>query len=294
MDSSQNLVNQLQLKLLQNNIAKTMPAWSKPQNSVPDTRKTGGNYGNEVQANSMLNGIDLSGILASGLQALSGPTDERGRCVWVTDIPEEFRDADFLCNVFGNYGNVQRIKFSEKKPDGALIELDDVRHASKAVRFLNGLNLGEEKIVVKPTKIGRIKGTFDGEKSKDFSKARIGRYKKDTRFTAICMKRASKPTAIILVSKIPAGKLPQLKKYITKSGFTIKGVEETKVIEGREGKKLGPEYCQPVMIELASPEEAVQAIGKLHNTMPSTIGEMNGNRGLVFSMTSRTELEIKA
>ena len=98
----------------------------------------------------MNSSIDLSGILSAGLKALNGNVlnanvNERGRSVWVTGIPEEFRDADFLCNVFGNYGNVQRIKFSEKKPDGALIELDDVRHASKAVRCLNGLNLGDEK-----------------------------------------------------------------------------------------------------------------------------------------------------
>ena len=97
----------------------------------------------------------------------------------VTGIPEEFRDADFLCNVFGNYGNVQRIKFTEKKADGALIELDDVRHASKAVRCLNGLTHGEEKISVKPTKIDRTEGNFDGEISKDFSKDRIARYRKD-------------------------------------------------------------------------------------------------------------------
>merc|ERR1712110_1080221 len=62
MDSSQNLVNQLQLKLLQNNLAKRMPALSAPQRNMSDGRKTGGNYRNQVQANSMSNGIDLSGI----------------------------------------------------------------------------------------------------------------------------------------------------------------------------------------------------------------------------------------
>jgi len=293
VDGSQNLINQLQLKLLQNNIANTKPAWSKPQSSVPDRRKAG-NIKNKVPVKPMSNGLDLSGILSAGLQALTGPTDERGRCVWVTKLPEEFRDADFLCNVFGCYGNVQRIKFSDKKPDGALIELGDVRCATKAARCLNNFNLGEEKIVVRAVRVGRIKGTFDGVKSKDYSKARIGRYPKEGRFTAICMKRASRPTAIVLVSKIPKGKLPELKKYITKSGFAVKGVEETKVHEDRKGKKPGQDYCTPVMIELASPEEALKAIGKLHNTMPSNIGEMNGNRGLVFSMTNRTDLQIKA
>jgi RNA recognition motif-containing protein len=241
--------------------------------------------------------IDLSGILSAGLQALNGNVlnanvDERGRSVWVTGIPEEFRDADFLCNVFGNYGNVQRIKFTQKKTDGALIELDDVRHASKAVRCLNGLNLGEEKISVKPTKIDRAKGKFDDEISKDFSKDRIGRYKKDSKFTAMCMKRASKPTSVILVSKLPKGKLAQLKKYIKTSGYTVKDTQEMKMREGEENSSS--EYHPAIMIELESPEEAVNAVGKLHNTMPANIGEKKGSRGLAFSFTNKTDLKEKA
>ena len=240
---------------------------------------------------------DLSGILFAGLQALTGnvsneKVSERGRSVWVTGIPEEFRDADFLCNVFGNYGNVQRIKFSQKRPDGALIEMDDVRHASKAARCLHNLNLGEEKILVKPTTIDRAKGVIKDEKSKDYSKARIGRYKKDTKFTKICMKRASKPTSIISVSRLPKGKLTELKKYITKSGCTIKEVKEMKLREG--GDKPSSDFGTPVMIELGSAEEAVRAVGKLHNTMPSNMGEKKGTRGLAFSFTNRTDLEEKA
>ena len=256
--------------------------------------------------NSILSGIAsgglgndsmLSGILSAGLQVLDGTgsngnVNQRGRSVWVTGIPEEFRDADFLCNIFGNYGNVQRIKFSQKKPDGALIEMDDVRHASKAAKFLHNLNLGEEKISVKPTKIDRAKGEFKDEKSKDYSKARIGRYKPNTRFTAICMKRASKPTSVISVSKLPKGKLTELKKYITKSGCTIKEVQEMKVREG--GDKPNSNFGTPVMIKLGFPEDAVNAVGKLHNTMPSSIGEKQGGRGLAFSFTSKTDLEAKA
>merc|ERR1712168_85708 len=46
-------------------------------------------------------------------------------------------DADKLTNIFGNFGNVQRVKFTDKKPDGALIELDDPRGAVKAVVNMN-------------------------------------------------------------------------------------------------------------------------------------------------------------
>merc|ERR1712012_396210 len=68
------------------------------------------------------------------LAALSGNAtgqEERGRCIWITGLPESFQDADKLSNLFGNFGNVRKVVFTEKKPDGALIELDDSRVALK-------------------------------------------------------------------------------------------------------------------------------------------------------------------
>merc|ERR1719458_1758044 len=63
--------------------------------------------------------------LASLLASVTGDVQERGKCVWVTGIPESYRDADKLLNILGNCGNVQKIVFSEKKPEGALIQMDD-------------------------------------------------------------------------------------------------------------------------------------------------------------------------
>ena len=91
------------------------------------------------------------------------------------------------------------------------------------------------------------------------------------------MERANQPTSIILVSKLPKGKLAQLKKYIKTSGFTIKDTQEVKMREGEE--KQSSVYDPSIMIELESPEEAVNAVGKLHNTMPANIGEKKGSRG---------------
>merc|ERR1712059_106496 len=77
--------------------------------------------------------MNMNSNLANLLTSLAGGEvkEERGRCVWVTGLPEDYQDADKLLNIFGNFGNVRKIVFSEKKPDGALIELDDPRAAWK-------------------------------------------------------------------------------------------------------------------------------------------------------------------
>merc|ERR1712077_138080 len=92
--------------------------------------------------------LNSNANLANLLKSLTGgEVQERGRCVWVTGIPEDYQDADKLLNIFGNFGNVRKIVFSEKKPDGALIELDDSRGAVKAVANLSGKKLdGQAKL----------------------------------------------------------------------------------------------------------------------------------------------------
>ena len=90
----------------------------------------------EVPVKSQPN-MNLGGLLGGLLASVNGGKPERTPCVWISNLPEEYVDADVLCNIFGNFGNVQNVKFIEKKPDGASIELDDPRSAMRAVRFLD-------------------------------------------------------------------------------------------------------------------------------------------------------------
>merc|ERR1719456_375572 len=81
--------------------------------------------------------------VANLLAALSGDAtgqEERGRCIWVTGLPESFQDADKLSNLFGNFGNVRKVVFTLKKPDGALIEFDD-SGCIKSVASMRGQKL---------------------------------------------------------------------------------------------------------------------------------------------------------
>merc|ERR1719238_2040076 len=86
-------------------------------------------------------GLPGNADIANFIAALTGNAtgqEERGRCIWVTGLPESYQDANKLINVFGNFGNVRKVVFTDKKPDGALIELDDARGSVKAVANMRG------------------------------------------------------------------------------------------------------------------------------------------------------------
>merc|ERR1719192_2803266 len=132
--------------------------------------------------------------IASLIKALTGNStsqEERGRCIWITGLPESYQDATKLINIFGNFGNVRKVVFTDKKPDGALIELDDVRGSVKAVANMRGHKLDGQPIKVSFTKIDQAGMKNDG-KSKDFREAKeTWRYSgnKDSKSRKICLSR---------------------------------------------------------------------------------------------------------
>merc|ERR1712077_22870 len=226
--------------------------------------------------------------LASLLKSLTGEVQERGRCVWVTGIPEDYQDADKLLNIFGNFGNVRKIVFSEKKPDGALIELDDSRGAVKAVANLSGKKLDGQAIKVSFTKIDNAGIKKDDAKSKDVRQSKENwRFSgnKDSKFRKICMSKLYNLTSSIIVSNIPDGKTEMVKKHIIESGYTVKSIEGSNRPEDKEKPSSGYTMAK---VELASVEEAIAAVANLHNSWPKKLGTMKKDkfehsRGLIFS-----------
>merc|ERR1712059_19564 len=238
--------------------------------------------GRQVAANPNL-GSNLAALLAS-MNGSSGM--ERGRCVWVTRLPEDYQDADKLLNIFGNFGNVRKIKFTEKKPDGALIEMDDARSTPKAVALMNKQKIDGQEIKVSFAKIESVFVKDDEKKSKNVLKAMENwRFSKDGKFRRICMSRLRNLSTKVIVSNLPEGKSDQLKKYIIESGYTVKSIEGSQRTDEKEKPSTG--YTMAV-VELASIEEAIGAVANLHNTWPKKFGAMkkdfkSRDRGLVFS-----------
>jgi len=240
--------------------------------------------------------------LAKLLAALTGSDSgkqERGRCIWITGLPESFQDADKLSNLFGNFGNVRKVVFTEKKPDGALIELDDARGCVKAVANMRGKKLDGQDIKISFTSIDQAGMKKDSTKSKDFREAKeTWRFtgNKDSKFRRICMKRLRKLSSTIVVSNLPEGKADQLKKFIIESGYTVKSMEGSQRPVDESKPKSG--YTM-VVVELASVDEAIDAVATLHNSWPKKFGTMkkdrfDNSRGLVFSLAGVKETADKA
>jgi len=288
-----NLENQLKQRSMpqtmgmdSSNLLNVMGQLNALQGKSPATNRKNFPRGKGVPAKRLPNlGTGLAGLLAS----MNGDTImDKGRCVWVTGLPEDYQNADKLLNIFGNFGNVRRIKFTEKKPDGALLEMDDPRAAWKCFQCMNKQKLSGQEIKVTWVKeqgnFGRIK---EGDtKSKDVRKVKENwRYRKEGKFRAIVMSRLRKMSPLITVSNLPEGKSDQLKKYIIEAGYTVKSLEGSQRPEEKDKASTG--YTM-ALVELASIEEAIAAVATLHNTWPKKFGtkknDSHGNaRGLVFS-----------
>jgi len=87
----------------------------------------------------MLQGMSGDGRMPARLQGMNGNANMDGgsACIWISGIPEDYADTKIICNIFGNYGNVMKVLFSRKKPDGALIELQDATYASICCKYLH-------------------------------------------------------------------------------------------------------------------------------------------------------------
>merc|ERR1719158_2318534 len=264
------------------------------QRSKPGMKKEFGGKGSKKPA------MNMNSNIANLLTALAGGEvqAERGRCVWVTGIPESYQDADKLINIFGNFGNVRKVVFSEKKPDGALIELDDSRGCIKAVVNMNGKKLDGQAIKVSFTKIDQA-GMKEDAKSKDVRKAKENwRFtgNKEAKFRRICMSRLRELSSSVLVSNVPEGKSDLLKKHIIESGYTVKSVEGSQRPEDKDKPSTGYSMA---LVELASVEEAIAAVANLHNSWPKKFGTMKNDRfgnarGLVFTFAGVKKEKPKA
>merc|ERR1719338_70255 len=172
------------------------------------------------QTNKSNTGLPDNANIANLIAALTGNAtgqEERGRSIWVTGLPESYQDATKLINVFGNFGNVRKVVFTEKKPDGALIELDDARGSVKAVANMRGQKLDGQPIKVGFTKIDQA-GMKNNDKSMDVRQAKENwRFSanKDSKFRKICMARLRQLSNSVCVSNLPEGKSDLLKKFIS-------------------------------------------------------------------------------
>merc|ERR1712150_351211 len=273
-------------------LSQVQPKSSKPVKSdksrAEQTKKSNGGFTGNA---------NITNLIAALTGSATGQ-EERTRCIWVTGLPESYQDATKLSNVFGNFGNVRKVVFTDKKADGVLIELDDARGSVKAVANMRGQKLDGQPIKVSFSKIDQVGMKNDG-KSKDFREAKENwRFSgnKDGKFRRICLSRLRNLSSSVLVSNLPVGKSDDLKKFMIESGYTIKSMEGSQ--RPIDESKPKSDYTM-VLVELASVEEAIDAVANLHNSWPKKFGTMKKDRfdnarGLVFSLTGVKQDKAKS
>lgn len=278
----QNQVSQLSSK--QNQEVPVQPMPNQPNMDLQSVMSA------RLQGFSNVPAYGASNLSGEGiLQGIgSSPMDGGSKCIWVAGIPEDFRNTQVMCNIMGNFGNVIKVKFSKKKPDGALIEMQTSDWAANCCKFLNRVELPGGRLSVKPSRIESVTITpyDDEDQGKDFSKGYSHRYRDtDSKFTQIVMSRLSTPTPVVIISAIPDDQFAEVKAYLIESGYNVENfVEGKKKASAGEGdKKRSNGFAN---VEFSSVEEAMSAVGKLHSTRPSSVKGLS-RRGLVFSFTSR-------
>jgi len=298
-----------QVKSLQDQVTQLTAKQPGSEVSVPPVSNIGmaqlANSGIDVSNISMTqmnnSGMDLKTMMAARMQGLNVPAygagssglqqaqgQDNSPSVWISGVPEDFRNTKAIANILGNFGNVMKVKFSRKKPDGVLVQMQDSSQADRCRKCLDRVQFPGGKIKVGPSKIQDviITPSEDPELGKDFSRGFDHRYKNiDSKFAQTCLARMSRPTNILMINSIPEGKMDEVKAYIIESGFDVEEFKEGSSRAPKEGDRKPNPYA---WVAFKSAEDAICAVARLHNTLPSNIGE--GRRRLVFTFTSKTDI----
>merc|ERR1719412_3079307 len=201
---------------------------------------------------------------------------EYGRCVWVAGLPEEYQDCQKLLNIFGCFGNVRRIVFTDEKPDRALIEMDKPGAAMKASLVSRNQTIGGKPfkvIQLDPTKFKEASIGKDDTKSMDVTKAKENwRYAENSKHGKRWAARLRQLSPNIIVGNIPDGKEDMVKKHIIEAGYTVKDMPGSKKTDA---PKTG--FTRQIF-ELASTEEAIGAVANLHNSWLKKMGSKNKDK----------------
>lgn len=238
-----------------------------------------------------MQGLDVPAYGANSASGYQGGQMEVSPSVWISGVPEDFRNTKAIANILGNFGNVMKVKFSRKKPDGVLVQMQDSSQADRCCKCLDRVQLPGGKLRVSSSKIQDVVITphEDPDSGRDFSRGLDHRYRDiNSKFAQTCLGRMSRPTNILMVNNIPEDKMDEAKAYIIESGFDVEEFKEgvSRKKDSEEGERKRSHYA---WVAFKSAEDAITAVARLHNTSPSNIIEGKGRR-LVFTFTSKTDI----
>jgi len=125
---------------------------------------------------------DLSAVFATGIPQPPQIGYSISSVLLVSNLAEAIASPDALFILFGVYGDVRRVKILYKKPDTALIQMQDPISAQQALLSLNGVVCGDKKIYVSYSiymEVQMPKPTDEAQDlTKDFSDSPLHRFRK--------------------------------------------------------------------------------------------------------------------
>jgi len=173
----------------------------------------------------------------------------------VSNLDEEQTEPENLFILFGNYGDVQRVKIMFNKKDTALVQMTNAQQALLAMTNLDKVRLYDKIIRVVHSKHGAVqlpaRGQDDGGLTKDYGNSPLHRFKKphSKNFNNICP-----PSNVLHLSNIPE----TVEDADIQQAFEDEGLNV-------ENFKFFTNNRKMALIQLASVDEAVTGLVKLHN-----------------------------
>jgi polypyrimidine tract-binding protein 1 len=178
-----------------------------------------------------------------------------GCVLLVSNLEENTTECDHLFTLFGVYGDVQRVKILFNKKDTALIQMAEPQQAMLAMNHLDKTKLWAKQIRVMPSKHTNVQLPKDGQPdaglTKDYSSSALHRFKKpgSKNYSNIYP-----PSATLHLSNIPSSvEEEDLRTAVSAIGLTVTAF------------KFFPKDRKMALVQLASVDEAITALVKLHN-----------------------------
>ncbi|KAM3873994.1 polypyrimidine tract-binding protein 3-like, partial [Diretmus argenteus] len=173
----------------------------------------------------------------------------------VSNLNTESISPHSLFILFGVYGDVQRVKILFNKKENALVQMTDATQAQLAMSHLNGQRLHGNVIRVTVSRHPAVRlpgaGLEGGGLTRDFAGSALHRFKKPGSKN---FQNIFPPSGTLHLSNIP----PQVSEEVLKDLFSSRGFTVRAFKFFLKDRKMA-------LIQLASVDEAIQALIDLHN-----------------------------
>ena len=153
-----------------------------------------------------------------------------GLCFLASSLPDSLAEPNALCNLFGYYGDVHRVKILHNKKDCALVQMAKPHQAATVRKYMDQLRLQGNKICISFSRMQSIKmpsdiGINDDSGTKDFTNVK-GRFRNPA-MAAKLSKNLCAPTNLLHVANLPDQfTIEDLKKYLTEEGYTVTHIQD--------------------------------------------------------------------